>query len=59
MKFLNKRIIQMEIIKFTFGAIKDAVTEFVKDCLNYAKQCAREFYNDLCGLISPKYAPNC
>ncbi len=51
MKFLNKRIIQMEI--------KDAVTEFVKDCLNYAKQCAREFYNDLCGLISPKYAPNC
>ncbi len=54
MKFLNKRVRQMEITKFTFGAIKEAIKSFVTDCLNYAKECAKEFYNDLCSLISPR-----
>lgn len=44
----------MEITKFTFGAIKEAIKSFVTDCLNYAKECAKEFYNDLCSLISPR-----
>ena len=54
MKFLNKRVRQIEITKFTFGAIKEAIKSFVTDCLNYAKECAKEFYNDLCSLISPR-----
>lgn len=54
MKFLNKRVRQMEITKVTFGAIKEAIKSFVTDCLNYAKECAKEFYNDLCSLISPR-----
>ena len=28
------------------------IMSFAVDCLNYATQCAIEFYNDLCSLIS-------